>query len=89
MVCPHSLVAHHGAGGVRWAGARAPPHADAHAPGRPVDQREEGVVDAEDDGEVGVVDVDGTGGHHDVDQTGYGVDAVQEYVENIHPRAWT
>ena len=73
-----SLIAHYGAGGVigtvRWAGA--PPHADTHAPGRPVDQGEEGVVDAEYDGQVGVVDVDGAGGHHDVYQTGHGVQAV-------------
>lgn len=62
-------------------------HADPHAARRPVDQREEGVVDAEADGEVEVVDVDGPRRDHDVHQAGHRVQAVQEHVQNVHPGA--
>ena len=59
---------------------RAAPPTDAHTPCSPVDHGEEGVVDTEDDREVEVVDVDGSGSDHDVYQTADCVDGMEEHI---------
>ena len=65
-------------GGSRGRQLLTPPPTDSCPSRRPVDEGEGGVVDTEDDGQIEVVDMDGSSRHHNIKYTGGSVDTVEE-----------
>ena len=80
-------IAHNRAGGSGWCRRHllTSPLTHSCASRRPVDQGEGGVVDPEDDGQIEVVDADGSGRDHDIKYTGGSVDTVEEDIQYLHP----